>query len=66
MTGSFAVKADIAALASQDAAEADACGFTPKVEITEDLQAVFRNWRSSCGEGPRTASGTWIADRPSP
>ncbi|MBJ2153802.1 DUF6778 family protein [Paracoccus sp. IB05] len=55
LTGSFPIKADIAALVGQDAADADARGFTQKVEITEHLEAVFRNWLGGYGEDPRNS-----------
>ena len=51
----FPIKADIAALVGQDAADADARGYTQKVEITDHLVTVFRNWLGGYGDDPRNA-----------
>lgn len=53
LTYSYAIKADMAALVGQDAADADARGFTQKVEITDHLATVFRNWLGGYGTDPR-------------
>lgn len=43
------IKAELAALTGPDAAEADARGFTQKVEITQHLEKVTAHW---LGYGP--------------
>ncbi|WP_283177348.1 DUF6778 family protein [Gemmobacter sp. 24YEA27] len=54
---SLPIKADIAALVGQDAAGADARGFTQKVRITKHLGMVFHNWLGRFGEDPRNRLG---------
>ncbi|WP_112312431.1 DUF6778 family protein [Pseudogemmobacter bohemicus] len=55
LTDNFPIKADIAALVGQNAADADARGFTQKVEISEHLETVFRNWLGGYGDDPRNS-----------
>lgn len=47
------IEADKAALVGNAAAEADARGHTQKVEITQHLTRVVRNWLGGHGEDPR-------------
>lgn len=48
------IVADAPALVGNAAKAADARGYTQKVEVTEHLTKVFRNWLGGRGEDPRS------------